>query len=390
MTGKPIQPPSVHPDDEPLVSICINEQWIPYLIGMVWPARYPEYWGGTLEENRQARKDVLTLMAMLGSDKECSDMNNCCVDPVIIYKVDPTTGQVVQSTDNGTTWTPSSQNLSSVIVTPVPPVTSGVADNKCDAAQNVATQIDEWITQVGNDFDTATTLLEFGIAVCEAILAAVLVILSAGLLTPIEALILPTLGAALAACWGVGKTVFNDYWTDDVKKTIRCAFYHHIGTNGSFSDAQFSAAWNELNASLPASPAKMLFMGFLSSSGTAGVNAMAASGKSHDSDCSECNNDCMTDFTFYGCTAVQNPDDSNDWMLTATGGGVHVAFSSGDSSQGCYCTPNQLESWSWWPVGSPSPVGGTNPRLTAVWNMDAGAQDAGTVIHLTFSSAPIT
>jgi len=215
-------------------------------------------------------------------------MSCCCDDKAKIFRINPTTGNVEQSTDNGTTWDPAAGGIQSVIVQPVPPVTSGVAGTKCDAATNVAGQVDVWIDQVSNDFTTAVSLLEFAIAVLGAILAAVLVVLSAGALTPLEALVLPTLGAALAAAWGAGKAVFDAYWTTEVKDKILCAAFCNIGDDGSFSDAQFSAFWNQVNADLPPSPAKMLFMGFLSSVGVAGLNAMAASGMAADADCSDC------------------------------------------------------------------------------------------------------
>jgi hypothetical protein len=217
-----------------------------------------------------------------------SKMSCCCDEPAIIKRINPTTGVVEQSSDGGITWDPVPNGIPSYIVQPVPPVTSGVAANKCDAAANLAGQVNAWIDQVSTDFTTAVNLLEFGIAVLEAILAAVLIILSAGALTPLEALVLPTIGAALGAAWAAGKAAFDAYWTTDIKHEILCDAYCTIGDDGSFTDAQFSAFWNKINAGLPAGPPKMLFLGFLSSVGTAGVNAMAASGLSSDSDCSDC------------------------------------------------------------------------------------------------------
>lgn len=223
-----------------------------------------------------------------------SNMSCCCEEPARIYRVNPETGFVEQSTNGGQTWTPAAGGLESVIVQPVPPVTSGVAATKCDAATNVAGQVDVWIDQVSNDFTTAITLLEFGTAVLEAILVAVITILSAGTLTAVEALVLPTIAAALYAAWGAGKTVFDDYWTTDIKDKILCAAYCTISDDGHYTDAQFTLFWNRINAKLPAGPAKMLFMAFLSSVGAAGLNSMAASGMSADADCADCNcDDCV-------------------------------------------------------------------------------------------------
>jgi len=217
-----------------------------------------------------------------------SDMSCCCEPPAIIVRINATTGNVEQSSDGGTTWTPQPGGLPSLIVQPVPPVTSGVAGTKCDAATNVRVQVEEWVSHVSDDFTTAVSLLEFGVAVLEAILIAVVTILSAGTLTAVEALVLPTIAAALFAAWGAGKTVFDDYWTTENFDIVLCAVFCFIGDDGSFTDAQFSGAWTQINANLPPSPAKMLFMGFLSSVGVAGLNAMAATGTSADADCSDC------------------------------------------------------------------------------------------------------
>jgi len=216
------------------------------------------------------------------------DMSCCCENPALTYRINPETGQLEQSSNGGVTWTPAAGGLQSVIVQPVPPVTSGVAATKCDAATNVAGQVQVWIDQVSTDFETAVTLLEFATAVLTAILAAVLTILSAGTLTAVEALVLPTIAAALTAAWGAGKVVFDAYWTTENKDKILCAAFCNIGDDGSFNDAQSSAFWNECNSELPPSPAKMLFMAFLSSVGKPGLNAMAASGMAADSDCADC------------------------------------------------------------------------------------------------------
>ena len=61
---------------------------------------------------------------------------------------------------------------------------------------------------------------------------------------------------------GAGKAVFDAYWVTDRRDEVFCAAYCHIGDDGSFSEAQFSAFWNEVNQKLPPSPAKMLFMDF--------------------------------------------------------------------------------------------------------------------------------
>lgn len=289
-TGK-VPIPLTHIDDEPLVSLCVNQDWIPAIIAMVWPAKYPEFWGGTLNENRRARLEIQNLLVLLGEVGEC-DVSGCCLDLYVIQRVNPSTGMVEVSTDNGQHWQPQPGGLPTVIVEPVPPVTSGIASNTCDAATNIMTQIGGWITHVTNDFDTAIDIFAFGSAVIAAIADAILLILSAGTLTLIEAEIITALGAAITGAWLAGKEIFSGYWTDANKKIIRCALYENIGSDGAFTDAGFSAFWADCNTKLPGAIAKTLFIGFLSSIGRQGLNAMAASGTSSGADCTDCVSGC--------------------------------------------------------------------------------------------------
>jgi hypothetical protein len=294
--GIPI-PDVIDPPESMQMTLCIpkNRDHMSAFFGALYQLTV---WNSWQQDGTQHGKELAAVWwryylswNRVMSDIDCEDGNmDCCTEPAIIRRVNPTTGNVEQSTDGGATWKPAAGGMQSVIVSPVPPVTSGVAATKCDAATNVAGQVDVWIDQVSNDFATATSLVEFGTAVLIAIAAAVFAVLSLGALTPLEALVLPTIGAALAAAWGAGKAVFDAYWTTDVKDNILCAAYCNIGADGSFTDAQFSSFWNEINAKLPASPAKMLFMGFLSSVGLSGLNSMAASGMAADADCGDC--DC--------------------------------------------------------------------------------------------------
>ncbi len=301
--------------DEPTICIPVNVDWIPALLAMVSPARYPEFWAGTLAENRRARLEVQNLIYLISNGGLC-DMSTCCIPPYIIKKIDPETGMIVISPDNGSTWQPAPGGLPTYIVEPVPPVTSGVASTQCDAANNVQAQLLGWITHVTNDFDTAVDIFAFGSAVIAAIADAVLLILSAGTLTLIEAEIITAIGAAITGAWLAGKTIFSNYWTDPIKAKILCAIYTHIGSDGAFTDAGFSDFWNDMNTNLPGAIAKMLFMGFLSSVGRQGLNAMAASGVSSGTDCSSVCPTCdLSNWTLNVGTLVSS--DAVSWTVDA-------------------------------------------------------------------------
>lgn len=333
-----IQPPTAGIQEEPTICIEINKDWATQLLGIINPARYPEWWGGTLEENRFARAQIRELMYIISLFTECGDMSKfCCVEQPAITRVNPDGGTIQISYDGGDTWENSPQTIQNYITIPIPPVTSGVADTKCDAATNVQTQVQAWIDQVLTDFDTATTLLDFALGIAEAILGAVLAILSAGTLTVAEALVLPIIAAAATATFGAGKVAFEDYWTPEALSSILCAAVCCIADDGSFNEAQFNCFWNKCNVDLPVGPAKLLFMGFLSSVGASGLSAMAASGTSADSDCSDCTcSDFLrvfvssgggTEISWDGESLIAEPTaDGDHWTLFCqlTGSGFDV------------------------------------------------------------------
>jgi len=291
---------------------------------LIYPSAWKQTTGITADEAADRAREMFNLYLNSGNDGECGDMT-CCDNIAITFRINPETGNVEQSTNNGTTWTPAAGGFQSVIVEPVPPVLNGIAGDKCDAAQNFADQVQVWIDQVSEDFTTAANLLAFAEGVLIAIVAALTIILSAGALTPIQALVLPTIGAALTAAWVAGKTAFDDYWNATNKEIVRCNAYCNIGDDGAFTDAQFSAFWNDCNVELPSAPAKMLFMGFLSSVGRQGLNLMAATGNNVDADCSDCG-DC-SDCTITGSvpfgTLVENV--GCRWQVaSAPTSGVHA------------------------------------------------------------------
>lgn len=384
-----VPPPAQHPDEEPLICVPINVEWIPVILGALQPLKYPEYWAGTLEENRGARKDFGILLDQIMEGLECM-ASTCCIPPYIINRVNVTTGMVEISIDNGETWQPQPGSIPTLLTEPIPPVTSGISETKCDAASNAMVHMQEWIDHVSADFDTAGSLLEFAAFVLDAILAAVLAVLSAGALTALQALILPAIGAACGAAFAAGKTVFDNYWDVDNKNIVLCAMFNNIGDDGAFTDEQFSGFWNECNVKLPASPVRILFVGFLSSIGRQGMNVMTAAGTEADSNCDSCvcPDPCPVDWTFFGVVDVVKINDCHYTMTTQASLG-HFAFTSGSSADGCYfdCSAGFLVAFTQWSVGSGSPTN-QDPRNHLTWNFDTGGWGDGTALDVRFSTTP--
>jgi hypothetical protein len=383
MPQPPLTPPPCHPDEPPFVCIQINTSWIPYIIGLLRPAKFPEYWSGTLDENRNARRDVQNLIDQFQVMESCEDMTNCCLDLYIIQRVNVDTGNVEISIDGGTTWQPAPGSLPTKIIEPAPPVTSGTSATKCDAATNAMEQVQGWIDHVTLAFDIAAGLVDFAIAVASAILDAILLILSEGALTAAEAQIIAIITGAITAIWEGGKAIFADYWTPEIKDDILCSLYCTIGEDGHFTDAQFAAFRQKISAKLPGGAAKALFLGFIGSVGRQGLNAMAASGNSALADCAHCacDDDCASS---WASADISNRTWGKIVARDSVAGSIDIESDLLATDSFYYCvikTPTDMDCCIFdHSIGNPTPDDGTG----AAWVECGVTQD---LSHLTFGIA---
>lgn len=307
-------------------------------------------------------------------------MSGCCgSDTVIIYRYNGTV--LEQSDDGGVTWTPAPladyRNIS--IIWP-DPEDLGIDSTKCQAADGVvATFRDQINEQITEDMGAA--------AILAVVAAALLFFVTAGTSIEITPLIIGLVGSILAA----GVTAWQAAFTTDVWDQFRCLVYSNMDSDSSINQAGVDALYASLDTAFTGIVIPTL-KGYINASGVVGLtNMMRSNSGDPDANCEDCicPNQCDTVWTFYGVHDVVF-DGCNTYTMLADGGGVHVAFSSGNSADGCYCTDGGFNLGSWWPVGSGSPVGGTNPKTTAIWNYDAGDPPADTAYTFIFSSAPIT
>jgi hypothetical protein len=282
------------PNEEPLICLSVNKYWVAGLLGMLYPYRYPEAWLGTLEENRQARQDVMTILDMLIEAGEC-DMSDCnCVVTVIIqHRVNPITLQLEISIDNGETWLPDPESYQNTGIQQPPLVTSG-SGTKCDAATNGKVHIEDFIAAASDNLATAGSVFEFAVAVMGVVLGIMLFFISGGTLSTVAVEIITT---AVGLIWGIaqaaftlGQTAFDDYWTSDERDKILCALYCTIGDDGAFTDQQYAnfiSKWDSL--ATPSVAYNMVKQATLAG-GKIGLNNICSYGGAAESDCSDC--DC--------------------------------------------------------------------------------------------------
>lgn len=302
-----------HPEDDPLVCIQLNRLWIPYIIGLLWPAKFPEYWGGTLDENRDTRRDVQTLITILESSLECSDMSNPCCDGTDLLITVQTRvdiyGKIEISIDGGATWHDSPDNPGTLAPQLPPYTVLNPAANKCDAASNILEHMKDTQLRWSGYLRTIVTLGEFLLEACEVALEALLLILK----TPeqIQAAGLAIL-AFLRALYGTQADVYDALFDNALWDKVTCILYCNISEDGTFTAEGWQKAYDGMQT-IPDTSGGFEAAGSLQAMlrvwGYPGINTVAANGVSSTADCSDC--DC-------GCNLA-------DWRVQTLFGGIEIS-----------------------------------------------------------------
>lgn len=290
-----VPPPTQHPDEEPIICIPINVQWIPILLGALVPLKYPEYWAGTLEENRTARKDYGTLIDQIMQEEFCGEMTTCCEPTIYIYRLNPDTGAMERSKDDGATWTTDPADPIHTIVKQPPLVTDTSGKTKCDAATNFSEHFNDIITDCSENLGTATTVVELAGGIAALLLDIFIIIVTEGAGIAIVTTITASIFAGISAAFVEGKAAFDAYWTSDRKDQILCAAFDTIGENGQFSQTQWEDFKHRARLELTPSPALDMVLTSANAAGYVGGTNMASYGAAAEADCASCTPACLVD-----------------------------------------------------------------------------------------------
>ncbi len=349
---------------------CLTDQQVQAMLTMTEYLKWPTRWVSATDD---IDLDVIDLFA---SGLEYRLMNDCCEENIPTQWRYTAEGVLQQSLNGGGTWADAPMYDPRVYSVHFPPIAGADGtDKKCVAATGAALLVKEQVgDQLTDDMarytlsqlitDWVGTMLQTSNPF-EALVQVVA--------NQIFALVIATLRPAL---------------TDTVYHLFQCALFCHMAADASFDDAQWAAVRSDIT-DLIGGIAGVFLEHLVYLLGTQGLTNLARSGAATTGDCSDCDcGTCDVAWTFYGVhDVVQDPDDPNVWHMVANGNPEHVAFSSGDSAVGCYF--NGSSGYSYWPIGSGSPVGGTNPHVTQIWNADFGGDLGGGVVTMTFSSHPI-
>lgn len=331
-----IPPPPENIDDAPTIQVCINQSWAHILIGQIWALRYPEAWGGTLEENRHARAEIKNLINMLMSEEGCGDMAECCEPTIYLQRLNPETGRIERSKDDGTTWTPDPADPIYKIVQQPPLVVDGGDHTKCDAATNFSEHFNDIITGCSENLGTASSIVQLAGGIAALLLDIFIIIVTEGVGIVVITTISNAIFAGISAAFAEGKAAFDAYWTSDRKDAVLCAAYCTIGDNGQFSQTEWEACKHRIKLDLTPSPALDMVLTSANAAGYVGASNMASYGNAADADCASCDCDCddiCADFwhiyfgtmlTQTGCTiSGSSADDSGKATISYTWDGTH-------------------------------------------------------------------
>lgn len=280
MPKQPIPPPLVEPDEPRCVCISINESWAVLLLGAVHHMQYPEYWAGTLEQNRIARRQAKNLMAVIS---EAIQMGCCCNDQTTIPRREryTSTGRMEVSYDGGTTWE-NGDNFDPRFNSPLwPPLyTQPGQDLKCIAANNAYAVMKDLIDQI----QAEQSLTVDRIAVLVTVFLGTIAVLASG---GILAGLIAAFGGFIL---GIGQTALQDMFTSTEWDMIKCILYNNMLEDGSFDTAGWQAVKDQVTQQFEYSP-RLIIVNQLNLMGPVGLtNAGRKQTASPDVTCEDCEN----------------------------------------------------------------------------------------------------
>jgi len=296
-----LPPPTTYPDEPPFVCIKINQAWIPYIIGALRPMRYPEYWAGTLEENRFARQAFALLIHQLSVVTGCEDeMSGCdCFEEIVTtikHRVGSDGSSLELSIDGGQTWVNDPADPRSNIPV-VPSSNTPGSKAKCDAADNIVQGLMEAQQTISNTASGEGSLQAIALEI-------VIALLSLLLLPPLgAALLVPLIIGIVRHFLSMGKAAYDALFTLERWDIVRCAFYCGLDEDGHLSASGLQKAKHYIYMHIPGdntpTGAAQNIVDVINFVGLAGLNLIAMTYQPSGADCADCEcEECVGDLPF--------------------------------------------------------------------------------------------
>jgi len=296
--------------EHPLMSVTFPCALLPYVLGALEVWRWEDSFIGTLEERLFAAgmmRDLIGVFAMSARDCDC--------DPgqVIIRRINPDTGEIEISTDDGVTWQTDPESPY-VQATQVAPLSGDDGDIKrCEAANNVVDNMKDvqarWSSYVGV-LNNITDLL--AAMVIDAALM-LFIPVSVVALVPALTVIFAKIIEAAQIILGTTQEAYDLLFTEANWTIARCIIYCNVSPQGTFTDGAIVSIMAQMQQQItnPSPDAGDSMSQMIYAWGRVGTNNAAAIGAGTEGNCDDCTcGDCsnLANWTVvFGTVLEQTP-----------------------------------------------------------------------------------
>lgn len=306
--AKPMPPPPVQDVCEgDKVCVSFSCSLIPYLLGLLEVYRYKDSFTGTDEEKTIAVGVMRQLMEVLAMA--------CCGDDsqvVKIHRINPVTGEIEVSSDDGGTWSTDPQSPYTQAIQQRPLSGTDGDIKRCEAANNVVENMKDLQAQYSNMIDTVTNIQDLLIEMIIAAAGMLFLPLAGALL--LDAL-LPLAGKLIDLgrhLLGLDSAGYDAIFTEGNWTIATCILYCNVQSNGKFTQSGWSLSIAQLKSQLGSSfnDAGANMASMIDFWGLVGLNNAASIGAGAEGNCDDCECDCggetvgLTMVNFFGSDPV--------------------------------------------------------------------------------------
>jgi hypothetical protein len=290
----PVVAPDVDSDEPPLITVCFNAAWLPFIMGALQQLTLQATWQGDADAVLLAQSRAQLLLANFASTTG-GCIEGVCFDGIVY---DPDTDTVKQTFDGGSTYVDAPYaDPRHALSFQKPPLTT---DAQCQAAANAVQNIKAFIDQLLLIIDDAGDALGL-----------------VGLITDIISIFIPIgiffdiILDLAALMFGLTGTVINAAFTPTVYDQLLCILYCRTELDGTWTATDLIGIETDI-ADQIGGTVQAVMEGLFLLTGEVGLSNMGIQGTA-TADCSGC--DCSSCYT---------------WLFTESDGGWIPYLDRGD------------------------------------------------------------
>jgi hypothetical protein len=346
----------------------------PYILGALESWVWSDSFEGTPQEQEIAVglfRDLQGVIAMASRNCDCDP------DQIIRHRINPETGEVEQSTDDGATWTtdPQSPYVLATVVSPLPGADS--PDKQCQAANNVIEEMQRLVEVYAGYIGVINGLADLMSAILVEVATMLFIAVGAGQLGDVLTPLLSKVFDTARMLSNTSVEAWNALFTENNWNTARCILVCNGHENGRYSQNDWQNIRDDLLAQLGSGAQScgralesMVWFWELT-----GLNNAASTGSNATTNCDDCAcGDCSNLDNWqivYGNVIFQEPGHLTINSGDAGSGNVAVRianYSQGLSGGCCTITYDThsagIQNMARYECGSPDAIPGLIPQST--------------------------